>query len=974
LKFTQSHKQFVFLVLLLSNAFFSIAQDSKLDSIKGLLSESNGTAKVDLLITIDQLILQTGADSIDYYINETMELATELDYAKGLAYGNFWSGRAKTTIEDHGSAIEFYTLCTEQFVEIDSFYLSGSYIMLGYSYGLIGLLDEALDSHLKSVEIAKKLDDNRNMSSALTATSLTYQKYGDMEKALEYSKESLKYAEEMGHTTALVRAHNNHGLLLLEMDQDLESLDYLLPALDSAIKRSSLLDIEVCYASLAYAYNKLDSPEVSITYSEKALEVGTASTPLHNLDNIYLSLGTSYNLLNRNIEAEKYALLSYDLNKAKNDYAELANSIPLLIGIYEERKDFVTALRLQKELAAVTDSINSSDESREFGKIEAQYQFKQQQEINEVNRQLEEQKEIRIRNRNYLIAFSIVALLVIILIFSRISSQKLKKKNELIFHQNEQLKELDQAKSSFFANISHEFRTPLTLILNPVRNAKTKTDNADVKRELSLVEKYATKLLQMVNQILDLSKLEAGKMSKSSKVGDLARLIQIISSSYDSHAASRLIEYRILIEPESIITNFNADHIEKILNNILSNAFKFTERGGKITLLVKLVKNNKAKSDSIGEASDEFSCEIIVRDTGVGISDKAIPHIFDRFYQEEATSTRNYEGTGIGLSLVKELVDLYEGTVNVKSETGWGTEISISLPLDHVYTEHGKALATDEVPRQSQVTAPDLVIKTAKINVDKSIPESESTKNIVLIVEDNNDLRQHIGQGLQHNYEVLEAVNGLEGFDRALETIPDLIISDVMMPRMDGLELVEQLKNDQKTSHIPVILLTAKSSIEDKISGLKTGADEYLAKPFNQEELLIRVENLIQIRADLQKQFSSGVAFKAMANLPSLDDVFFTKAKAAVEEHIDDEHFSVEALAGELAMSRVQFHRKIKALTNQSTTHFIRTIRLERAQQLLRQGNYNVTEVAYMVGFSSQSYFTKSYQKHFNESPSEVQK
>jgi signal transduction histidine kinase/ligand-binding sensor domain-containing protein/DNA-binding response OmpR family regulator len=576
---------------------------------------------------------------------------------------------------------------------------------------------------------------------------------------------------------------------------------------------------------------------------------------------------------------------------------------------------------------------------------------------------------------NWAYTIYIFTLAVIIFFVNRILTQRIKMQEQLKYDHLEviRLKELDEFKSNFFANISHEFRTPLTLIINPLKNAANKINEPEIKAELGLVDKYANKLLQMVNQILDLSKLEAGKMTKSLKVGDLARFINIAASSFDSLAANRGIEYQKIFATESIIANFNANHIEKILNNVLSNAFKFTQNGGKITLLLEEFSSsaNKIKNSN---GDNKSTCKIIVRDTGDGISPEAMPHIFDRFYQEESSIKRRYEGTGIGLSLVKELIEFYDGSVTVKSEIGWGTEIKLILPLDKIYSEKEEQIVLDYIPELSQ----DLIVEYED-DRDEGIVldtnnEYRGDKNIVLVVEDNKDLRAHICKALKEKYVVIEAGNGSQGLKAAEENIPDLIISDVMMPEMDGLELTQKLKTDQKTSHVPIILLTAKSDIEDKLTGLKLGADEYLSKPFNEDELLIRIENLIQIRTNLQSQFRSGDAFVAIANLPTLDDIFFKKAKSVVEENIDNEQFSVEDLASELAMSRVQFHRKIKALTNQSTTYFIRTIRLERAKKLLQLGNYNVTEVAYMVGFSSQSYFTKSFQKHFSQAPSDYQK
>jgi DNA-binding response OmpR family regulator/nitrogen-specific signal transduction histidine kinase len=535
------------------------------------------------------------------------------------------------------------------------------------------------------------------------------------------------------------------------------------------------------------------------------------------------------------------------------------------------------------------------------------------------------------------------------------------------------LQELDQLKSHFFANISHEFRTPLTLILNPIKAILAKTRDKKIVKELSLVERNASKLLQMVNQLLDLSKLEAGKMKKSIIVGDIARSIRIIASSFNSLAKYKSITYKKVFILDNLVTDFNENHLEKILNNVLSNAFKFTQEQGKVTLLFDFlnIQHETMKPDSI--SLEKISgIKFTIRDTGVGIDQSALPHIFDRFYQEEGSSNRNYEGTGIGLALAKDLVELYNGEINVKSEIGWGTEITIILPLEKVYAID-ESYAADEVKQKVPNKISDDHISSDDDQIEEVHKTTNSENGILLVVEDNIDLREHIRDLLQPDYNILEAENGVAGLNIAIEQVPDLIISDVMMPEMDGIELTGNLKKDQRTSHIPIILLTAKSSMEDKLTGLKTGADEYLAKPFDAEELKVRIENLIQIRTHLQSQFSNDPQLSKISTGLTQEEQFLKKAKTVIDINIENDQFSVEDLSSELGMSRVQFHRKIKALTNQSTTSFIRTIRLEKAKELLAQGNYNVTEVAYMVGFSSQSYFTKSFQKHFGTPPSNFQ-
>ena len=519
--------------------------------------------------------------------------------------------------------------------------------------------------------------------------------------------------------------------------------------------------------------------------------------------------------------------------------------------------------------------------------------------------------------------------------------------------ENISLKELSKAKSNFFANISHEFRTPLTLILSPVKQLLSKTADKQDMKDLALIQKNAAKLHQMVNQILDLSKLESRQMEKNLQPGDLVKHISYLVSSFDSFAEMKQIDYTKQLEINQLYTDFNKEHIGHIVDNLLSNALKFTQEGGKVSLTLSMSEKN--------------DLSIIVKDTGIGIPGDKIDHVFDRFFQADTSGKRKYEGTGIGLALVKELVQLYSGAIDIKSEEHWGTEVSVHLPINKTYLPEEIDLIIDS---EAEVPAREF---------HKNIKESDGAKvpkeNSVLIVEDNTDLLNHIKSLLAPDFNIWIAENGLEGKELALEHIPDLIVSDVMMPEMDGIEMTQQLKKDIRTSHIPIILLTAKSEKEHKLEGLKTGADDYVSKPFDFEELRLRINNTIKSRQILQDKLSGKNLVKpSSVNIPSTEERFLKKAISIVEQFIGDETFSVDILSKEIGMSRVQFHRKIKALTNRPTTYFIRSIRLERAKQLLEQGVGNITEIAYKVGFSSQSYFTRCFQEHFGKPPSAFQK
>ncbi|GAB3522342.1 hypothetical protein GCM10027442_47230 [Emticicia fontis] len=524
--------------------------------------------------------------------------------------------------------------------------------------------------------------------------------------------------------------------------------------------------------------------------------------------------------------------------------------------------------------------------------------------------------------------------------------------------QNERLKELDTIKTTFFTNISHEFRTPLTLILSPLDGLVKKYPAETV---FDPMKRNALRLLTLINQLLDLSKLDSGQMQVSIRQNDLAKFIQVLASSFSSLAESRGIQFEIIQNRKQAIAYYDADKIEKILINLLSNAFKFTQNQGKIMVSVNY--------------TDEFSAvTIVVKDNGIGIASKKVGQIFDRFFQVDGTEQRGYEGTGIGLALVKEMVELHKGTINVESTQGQGTTFTIKLPIDK-HTWQTEIVNT--IPGEIKSEMPDfsyLVPVTQSFNTEDTLLAEE--ENILLIVEDNADLRQYIRSVFENDYQIIEAADGQEGIEKALTFVPDIVVSDWMMPRLDGLELCKLLKTDEKTSHIPVVMLTAKANIENRIEGLDLGADDYLTKPFNKEELQARVKNLVTQRALLRQKFDKAIVDMKPTEIKvaSIDEKFIVKAKEIIEKNLSDSTFNIEQFAQEMAMTPVVLRRKIKALTNQTTTQFVRKYRLQKAANLLTNRADTVSNIAYQVGFENLSYFTRSFQEEFGQAPSEYGK
>jgi signal transduction histidine kinase/DNA-binding response OmpR family regulator len=510
---------------------------------------------------------------------------------------------------------------------------------------------------------------------------------------------------------------------------------------------------------------------------------------------------------------------------------------------------------------------------------------------------------------------------------------------KILEDQADKLMELDKVKSNFFANISHEFRTPLTLIKGQIESVLDNITDEKVKRRLNVAHSNSDRLHRLINQILNLSRLESGKLTLEQSNTDIVSLVKNRVSSFDSLANQRGIKLKIVDKIDSQILFIDREKIEEVLDNLISNAFKFTAAGGTITVTIE-----SQKADELDEI------KISIEDTGIGIPKEKLSKIFDRFFQVDDTSTKQYEGTGLGLTIVKELVELHSGKIKVESEIGTGSKFTITLPVTK---------ASEEI-----------LSEQTHVSLDK-----DESRELILVVEDNPDVRSYIKENLENTYRVLEAVDGEDGIKKAIENIPDLIISDVMMPKADGYELCNKLKSDQRTSHIPLILLTAKADEKSKLEGLKLGADEFLSKPFSPKELDIRVGNLIKIRQLLREKYKEiSVLNPQEINVASLDKIFLEKTFQIIKEHLEDNKFNITKLAEEVGMSVSQLNRKLNALINQSAGKLIRSTRLDYAAKLLEKKAGNISEIAYRIGFGDTPSFTHSFKEKFGCTPSEYLK
>ncbi len=574
----------------------------------------------------------------------------------------------------------------------------------------------------------------------------------------------------------------------------------------------------------------------------------------------------------------------------------------------------------------------------------------------------------------YLIEAILFLLIVYFILNYFISRQRMRSELKLEHLELEKMYELDQMKTHFFSNISHEFHSPMTLILNPLEKLiHSSALDEKIKNSITLIYRNAKRLERMTNQLKDLNKLETGDLRLSLSKGDIIHFIKEISRSFNEYAKEHCISFHFKSDDEQKIVWFDPDKLDKIIYNLLSNAFKYTPDNGEITLTVKVI-NSEVDNEVFNEKNESSQYVAInVRDSGIGIPKDKIDFIFKREYRLENYSSLYSDGSGIGLAFVQELIKLYKGKISVESIEEQGTTFKVQIPIDEHYLEENQLVSKFKTSINSHHTSFNYSVAPGlnHLNFKKSKYKSNDVP-VILIVEDDNEIRDYMRNSFDANYRIHEAEDGISGCEKALSIIPDLIITDIKMPGMDGNELCKKLKNDEKTSHIPIIMLTSYSSHEYQIKGLKQGADIYLTKPFNIDVLEAHMINILDSRKKLREKYGREIVLgPGKIPLTDIDGNFLKRITKIIEEHISDSKFNADILSKEIGMSRMQLYRKLRGLTDQTVHEFIRNIRLKWAVQLLEQKRMTITEVAYEVGFNDLTYFARCFRKQYDKSPSE---
>lgn len=841
----------------------------------------------------------------------------------------------------------------------DQKFLSIFLTIVGEMHVTLEQYTPALECLNEAENINKVIDFKSSASTCFRLLTTIHREMGDYEKAWEYLHKTEQIDQEIKDDLRGVYTLIERGKIQIDVQQlDSAKHSFKKAYQKLGLNRISKPKLEVCVNLVKVALLQQDDVEVT-KWMDEAIKI---AQNIKGIDESYLPFLSIYAevlmhqkkyeksiaFFKKAIEANiKMQVPSID----KNCFAGLAAA-------YSRIRRFEEAFYFQNKHMLIKDSLSKLARLKQAMQLRTQYESQQKdQQIVAMEREQElqeltviNQRAELIQQRQYLFLLLLSIFLigsVSLLFFNR---YKLKRKNETLILQTKQLElerkqektdsqlEMAELRSEFFTNVSHEFRTPLTLILGPLKDLLKQKD-LSYQKKLEGIYSNASQLLSLVNETLNFSKLKSGHLPLDASSLKLGTFIKEQVQSFTVLSESQGTSIEFIDESQDCIVDFDANKLKKVITNLLSNAFKHTKQGDAI-----VVKIHAFKEESI--------C-ISITDTGAGIAQEHLPYIFDRFYQANHQST----GTGVGLSLSKQLVELHGGKITVKSTPAKGSKFEVSIPI------------------KQQTNSVETINTNADTIRKQEFPNENSSSKTVLVIEDNDQLRQYLKELLQAQYQVISAADGEEGIALAEQHSPELIVSDVMMPKKDGLALTRYLKQHLPTSHIPIILLTAKASIESKLQGLEIGADDYLTKPFDSRELLERCKNLIQQREQLRTLFSTNyfVSPKKIAH-NELDQQFLSKAINIIEDQDNFPDLSVEQLCKELAYNRSGVHLKLKALTGKNTTAFIKSIRLKKAAKLIRETHKNMNEIAAQVGFGSRQTFNRAFKEQFDLTPTEFRK
>ncbi|MFN0015998.1 MAG: ATP-binding protein, partial [Saprospiraceae bacterium] len=906
------------------------AQTQRIDSLRGILENTRDWhQQIEIQQSIGTEFHSINIDSSTRYGEMMLRLAERHDYDKGRGMANR---------------------------------------MIGETHLYKAQMEQALPYLQKSEDAFRACGDKQNLAIVLANSAFALNHLNRFGESSNKLVATIELARELNDSTGLADAYRNFATLLVKQKRPKEALDYLRKGLAIWLQKGE--NPHFYYSMMAAAFAVLHQRDSTFFYAGKALAAAEQSGTPRYIAVEHTSLGHHYFKWGDHEQAKAHYLqsLAYfektgsniNLPVLYNNLAENENALgnyrtsleysQKVLPFVERTQDYITLKALHYNLSrsyaglgnysaafqqsllwkAASDSLNQIDNARKVAEVESRYRTREQEStIAQQQLQLERQQN---RQRIFLLAgLLLLAAAAGLAFFLRFKRQRAELALKLKAAEAQHLEEQDKMKSAFFANISHEFRTPLTLILGPLREMEQGLFKGNATKYYGIMRRSADRLLQLINQLLDLSRLEGGHLKLQPRSGDLRASLRAIAHSFESLATQRQIQYDIALPIESLTALFDREKLEIIIANLLSNAFKFTPEEGKVQLEVAETGNSAVSNHPLQE--DMFWLEINVSDTGMGIPAEQQAHVFDRFYQVENTGSDLQPGSGIGLALTKEIVALHGGTISMKSpidSEGGGAAFTVRLPLQRAVLST-ETLRDDQAASDSAFFIP-LMERPPESSIQTITPGRTATRGylpVILIVEDNMDVRNYVIEQLSSQCRILEASNGEMALEIARAELPDLILSDLMMPVMDGTTLTQILKADENTSHIPIVLLTARAGQSDRLKGLETGVEAYLTKPFDADELRLVVAKIIQQREVLRTKFGREIRLGlSKVKTPSIDDLFLQKVLACIEENYDDDMFGVEQLAASVNMSRSNLFRKLDALTGKSPNVIIRELRL----------------------------------------------
>ncbi|MFD2934863.1 tetratricopeptide repeat protein [Spirosoma flavum] len=961
----------------------AMAQQSKRDSLENLLQHTSAdTNRVILLNKAVGLYFSNNPQKAKQYAEQALRLAQKLDYQRGIGRSYLSLGIYQWSQGQYLPAVQLAKTALPYFEALnDQNGLASVYSTIGLNLRGLGDFSQATTYYFKSLRASEKAGD-------LASVAKTYNNIGIVFKYQEKYDQALYYYWQSFRKSAGVDVRNqagvlaNIGVIYQLKKNNPKAISYLNQARSRFLALNEPMGLVICDNDLSETYCRMAQYDRAEAAVQQALKASNELGYKPGLVSSLLSLGEIR--LQTGRAGESFAFFNKGLPLAEQ-LKQQAGRLRVYKGLamaHAQLGDFAKAYQFQSKWVALKDSAFNEESAKKIAGVQASYQFEKKQAEIEL---LKKDQQVAQLWRNTIGAGLLAALIIAGLVVSR---QRLKIRNNQVLldqgkvvaaknqqleaqthllgnqaavltNQAQQLQELDEVKSRFFTNVTHEFRTPLTLIIGTLSEKlhllSSTTETVIRRDEVTVMYRNSERLLHLINQLLDLSKIESGRLELQLQTDDIKPLLNVSVALFSSLAAQRNIQLSVKLSPQDLLVNYDANQLEKVLTNLLSNAFKFTPDGGEIYV----------GAESIQVDGSAF-VRLTVDDSGVGIAPDQIERVFERFYQGVAPRVDRQPGTGVGLSLVKEIVDLHQGTIRIERKPGSGARFVILLPL----TESDQVAASLPTPKHS----PRVIDFSPPTPDSSAIVQGDDERPLLLIVEDNDDVRTFIRNLMQPTYRVLERENGLLGLTAAQDHLPDLIISDWMMPDMDGIELCHRIKTDERTSHIPFILLTALSAQDKRLTGLQTGADDYLTKPFDSRELLARGQNLIANRRKLHERFSREVRIQPKdITVTSADEKFLVRVIQIVENNLSKADFSAEQFGQEAGLSRMQLHRKLVCLTGLAAGDFIRLMRLKRAAQLLDARTGTISEIAYEVGFNSLSYFAKCFRDQFGMLPTEYQ-